>query len=71
MASNASHQYLSLQPLDLVQLPQLMELTAGRPDIVVGLIDGPIVIGHSDLAGDNIREVQGAERGTCAKAERR
>jgi subtilisin family serine protease len=54
--------------LDLVKLPQLMELTAGRSDIMVGLIDGPVAIGHSDLAGDNIREVPGSARGTCTQA---
>jgi subtilisin family serine protease len=53
--------------LDLVKLPQLMELTAGRSDIMVGLIDGPVAINHSDLAGDNIREVPGAAA-ACAQA---
>jgi subtilisin family serine protease len=52
--------------LDLVKLPRLMELTAGRPDIMVGLIDGPVAISHSDLAG-NIREVPGAAA-ACAQA---
>jgi hypothetical protein len=28
--------------LDLVKLTALMELTKERPDIVVGLIDGPV-----------------------------
>jgi subtilisin family serine protease len=37
----------------------LMELTAGRSDVMMGLIDGPVAIGHPDLAG-NIREVPGA-----------
>jgi subtilisin family serine protease len=57
-----------MTPLDLVKLQELMELTAGRPDIMVGLIDGPVVISHSGLAGDNIREVPGEARGACSQA---
>jgi subtilisin family serine protease len=57
-----------MTPLDLVKLPQLMELTAGRPDIMVGLIDGPVAISHSGLAANNIREVPGETRGACAQA---
>jgi subtilisin family serine protease len=54
-------------PFDLVKLKALMELTSGRPEIVVGLIDGPIVMNHPDLAGENIREVPG-KSGACAQA---
>jgi subtilisin family serine protease len=57
-----------MTPLDLVKLPQLMELTAGRSDIMVGLIDGPIVIHHSELARENIREVAPTAPGMCTKA---
>jgi subtilisin family serine protease len=56
----------TMTPLDLVKLPSLMELSAGRSDITVGLIDGPVAVGHSDLAG-NIRELPGAAAG-CAQA---
>jgi subtilisin family serine protease len=45
-----------------------MELTAGRSDIRVGLIDGPVAINHLDLAGDNVREVPGAALAACAQA---
>jgi hypothetical protein len=34
---------------------------------MVGLIDGPVAISHSDLAGSNIREVPGAVA-ACAQA---
>jgi len=53
-------------PLGLVKLPLLMQLSAGRSDIAVGLIDGPVALGHSDLAG-NIREAPGAVA-ACARA---
>ena len=39
--------------LDLVNLNPLMELTSGRPEIVIGLVDGPVVIIHPDLPGEN------------------
>jgi subtilisin family serine protease len=54
--------------LDLVNLTPLMELTSGRPEIVIGLVDGPVVITHPDLAGENVREIPGRISGTCARA---
>ena len=58
-----------LNPLDLVKLPALMELTSGRSDIMVGLIDGPIAMDHPSLATGNISEVPGKMRGACAQAD--
>ncbi len=57
-----------LNVLDLVKLTPLMELTSGRSEIVIGLVDGPVVIGHPDLAGENVREIPGRVGGTCAQA---
>ncbi len=54
--------------LDLANLTPLMELTSGRPEVTVGLIDGPVSIGHPDLASENIHEVPGKLSGTCAHA---
>jgi subtilisin family serine protease len=54
--------------LDLVNLTPLMERTSGRPEIVIGLVDGPVVIDHPDLAGENVREIPGRIGGTCAQA---
>jgi subtilisin family serine protease len=45
-----------------------MERTSGRPEIAVALVDGPIVIGHPDLAGASIREIPGRLSGTCELA---
>jgi hypothetical protein len=36
-----------------------MELSAGRSDVAVGLVDGPVAVRHPDLAGD-IREAPGS-----------
>jgi subtilisin family serine protease len=52
--------------LDLVRLTPLLERTRGRPEIKIGLIDGPVVLDHPDLATENIREVPGEFGGTCA-----
>jgi len=52
--------------LDAVGLTALMKLTSGRPGIVVGLIDGPVIKEHPDLNIDLIREVAGKFRGACS-----
>lgn len=54
-----------MNPLDLVKLTALMELSNGRPETVIGLIDGPVAIDHPDLAGENIRKIPGQLRGIC------
>ena len=58
-----------MNPLDLVKLTLLMELTTGRPEITVGLIDGPIAVSNPNLAGENIREIPGSMSGTCSQFE--
>jgi hypothetical protein len=45
--------------LDLVKLTQLMERTPGRPEVFLGLIDGPVAADHADLGGATIREISG------------
>jgi subtilisin family serine protease len=57
-----------MTPLELVKLTALMERTSGKPEVIVGLIDGPITIAHPDLAGAPIREIPGKRVGTCAQA---
>ncbi len=54
--------------LGLVKLTPLIELTSGRPEILIGLVDGPVVIDHPELAGENVREIPGRIGGTCAQA---
>lgn len=46
-----------------------MELTTGRPEVTVGLIDGPIAVSNPDLAGENVREIPGSTSGTCSQFE--
>ena len=57
-----------MSPLDLVKLTALIERFSGRPEMMVGLIDGPVAMNHSDLATENIREIPGRLRGACAQA---
>ena len=36
-------------PLELVKLPALMERNTGKPEVSIGLIDGPVATQHPDL----------------------
>lgn len=55
-------------PLDLINLTPLMERTSGIPKIKVGLIDGPVVLDHPDLATENILAVSGKLPAVCTQA---
>jgi subtilisin family serine protease len=46
----------------------LLERSRGSPEIKIGLIDGPVVIDHPDLATKNIRQLPGEFAGACASA---
>jgi len=56
-------------PLEAVQLTPLMDRTSGRPEVSVGLIDGPVLLNHPDLVHQNIQEVPGKLQGTCTRAQ--
>jgi subtilisin family serine protease len=58
-----------MTPLDLVKLTPLMEITSGRPEVMIGLIDGPVAVGDSDLVHENIREVPGKISGRCVQSQ--
>lgn len=59
--------------LDLVALTPLMAATSGHPDIVIGLVDGPVALDHADLVASHVREIDTkANMGagaTCARAD--
>lgn len=55
-------------PLELVNLTPLMERTAGRREISIGLIDGPVAFTHPDIVGQTVVEVSGATPGVCTRA---
>ena len=58
-----------MNPLDVVRLTALMDVTSGRPEIVIGLLDGPVATGHPDLAGERLRGHPGPAAGACARAD--
>jgi Subtilase family len=55
--------------LDLIKLPAVMERTSGKPEIMVGLLDGPVVTNHPDIESEHIREIPGSRRGACTQTE--
>ena len=55
-----------MEPLELVNLTSVMEVTRGRPEVVIGLIDGPVAVDHPGLAADCIRQVPGKLEGACS-----
>jgi subtilisin family serine protease len=57
-----------MTPLDLVRLTPLIDHTSGRPEVIIGLIDGPVVMNHPELANQPVREIPGNGSGTCTQA---
>src|SRR5262249_11697960 len=55
--------------LDLIQLTPLMDLTSGSPEIVIGLIDGPVFTDHVDFASERIRTLSGKANGGCVQPD--
>jgi subtilisin family serine protease len=55
--------------LDLIKLTPMMQLTSGRPEIVIGLIDGPVARDHPDLVVEHIREIPGKPSSACARVD--
>ncbi len=56
-------------PVHVVNLCPLMARTAGRPEVKVGLIDGPVAGNHPDLAGAKIRQIPRISRGGEVQAD--
>lgn len=57
-----------MNPLDLIKLRPLMKATRGHPNVVVGVIDGPVDTSHPALQEARIRAVQGAPAVHCEQA---
>jgi hypothetical protein len=57
-----------MTPLDLVRLTGLMKRTKGGPALTLGLIDGPVVAPHPDLADEHRLETPGRIPGGCTRA---
>jgi len=46
-----------MNPLELVKLPALMQRTSGRPQILIALIDGSVLMDRPDLWSSNVRHL--------------
>ncbi len=55
-------------PTELVRLTALMQRTTGSPQVKIGLIDGPVVTQHADLAGGHLHEIPGHNGASCTQA---
>ena len=44
-----------------------MAVARGRHEVVVGLLDGPVVVSHPDLNSEHIRVLPNGEQGACAR----
>lgn len=55
-------------PLDLVHLTPVLEASRGRPEVVIGLIDGPVAVDHPQLATNHLRVLPGRLAGTCTSS---
>ncbi len=51
--------------LALVRLDELMALTAGRSEVTIGLIDGPLALDHPDLAPQSLRHLGSPAGAVC------
>jgi subtilisin family serine protease len=65
-APNAHKEKHSVDFLYLVQLIPLIELSSGNPEVVIGLLDGPVAVSHPDLAAESVRGIAGQPRAGCA-----
>jgi subtilisin family serine protease len=58
-----------MDPLDQLGLRPLMHVATGRPEVTVGLVDGPIRRDHPDLADTVIRHATTRRPCTCARTD--
>jgi subtilisin family serine protease len=56
-----------MNALELVKLTPLMERTSGRPEIVIALIDGPVLMDRPDRWGSNVRQLGSGLSATCTQ----
>lgn len=46
-----------------------MERTSGSPEVKIGLIDGPVAAGHTELASEHVRKIPGKNGAACAQPD--
>jgi subtilisin family serine protease len=57
-----------VDPLVLSNLPPLMNLSSGSPEIVIGLMDGPVAMNHPDLASESVKGIGGRPGSGCTRS---
>jgi subtilisin family serine protease len=60
---------INMDPLEQVKLRALMAISTGKPEILTGLIDGPIDFKHSAFQGSNITTVKASQYAACRSAD--
>lgn len=58
-----------MDPLAAIHLTALMERTEGRPETIVGLIDGPVARDCPDLTSERLHRIPGAGMSECVRAD--
>lgn len=58
-----------MKPLDAIHLTALMARTEGRPEMVIGLIDGPVASDCPELARERLRAIPGGGTSECVRAD--
>jgi len=58
-----------MDPLELVKLTALMERTLGKPEVVIGLIDGPVVTDHESLSSVVVRKASNTPDAECSRVD--
>ena len=56
-----------MNALELVELPALMQRTSGRSEVLIALIDGPVLMDRPDLWTSNVRHVGSELPATCVQ----
>ncbi|MDQ3852127.1 MAG: S8 family serine peptidase [Thermoproteota archaeon] len=58
-----------MDSLEQVRLQSLMAISTGIPEVVIGLIDGPIDFNHAAFEGSNVTTVKGSQHAACRSAD--
>jgi subtilisin family serine protease len=56
-----------LGPLDLIKVTALMDITRGRREVTIGLLDGPVALDHASLIRTSIRQLATNGSSTCSE----
>jgi subtilisin family serine protease len=56
-----------MNALELVRLTPLMQLSSGRPEIAIALIDGPVALDQSDRWGANVQQLGSSIPAACTQ----